>query len=116
MPMKRMIFCLVLTAAVMLVLPWLAVTFVPLSSGMAAMMFLFFVVDPICAVVVGAVAGTDIKRMKLLPLIFALLFIAGCWCFLDFGDPDFFVYAIPYLVLGYGAMYGTHWLRKRKQK
>lgn len=111
-----MIFCLVLTAVVMLVLPWLAVTYLPLSEGMAAMMFLFFVVDTICAVVVGAVAGSDVQRMKFLPLIFALLFIAGCWCFLDFGDPDFFAYAIPYLVLGYGAMYGTQWLRKKKQK
>lgn len=114
--MKKMIFCVVLAAVVLLGLPWIAVTFVPLSEGMAAMMLLFFVVNPICSVVVGAVAGSDMKRMKFLPVMFALFFIAGCWCFLDFGDPDFFVYAIPYLLLGCGAMYGTHWLRMRKQK
>ena len=114
--MKKNIPWLVLTAVVMMVLPWLAVTFVPAVSGMAALLAMFFCIDPLCSLLVGAAAGRDVKNMWVLPLAAALLFVAGAWCFLDFGDPDFFVYAIPYLALGYAAMYVSHLIRKRKKK
>ncbi len=50
--MNKITKCLILSACIMIGLPWLAVTLIG-SSGMAAVFILFFVVGPVFSVLNG---------------------------------------------------------------
>lgn len=88
------------SAAVMLLLPWAAVTFVDSHAGMTVTILLFFVIDPIYAVVAGAFAGKNIKALWSVPVMAAILFLLGAWIFFDMGEGAFVIYAGVYLVIG----------------
>ena len=114
---KYIIFWLAVSAVVMLALPWLAATFVKGDAGMAACFVLFFAVDPIYSVVVGIFAGKDMKHLWSLPVISAVLFLAGTWLFFDMGEAAFILYAAVYLALGIVAMLISMFIeRSRRSK
>lgn len=113
MTMKKMIAWLIASAAILLALPWLAVTFIKSDAGMAVSLFLFFVLNPIYAICAGAYAGRDVKRFWALPLITALFFLAGAWLFFDMGEMAFILYALIYLLLGMAAMLLSRFIRKK---
>lgn len=103
--MKKKLMCwIIVSAAIMLALPWMLVTFVKSDAGMAACFLLFFVVNPIYSVIVGAFAGKDGKHLWVLPVLSAALFLFGTWIFFDMGEIAFILYAGVYLVLGLLAM------------
>lgn len=116
MTMKKIIAWLIASAAILLALPWLAVTFVKSDAGMAVSLFLFFVLNPIYAICAGAYAGKDIKKFWVLPVITALFFLAGAWWFFELGESDFILYALVYLILGIAAMLLSQFVRKKRQK
>lgn len=116
MTMKKIFPWLIASAAILLALPWLAVTFVKSDAGMAVSLFLFFVLNPIYAICTGAYAGKDIKRFWALPVITALFFLAGAWWFFELGESDFILYALVYLILGMAAMLLSQFVRKKRQK
>lgn len=114
--MKKNFICwLVVSVVVMLVLPWMAVTFVKGDSGMAVCFLLFYAINPICSVAVGAVAGKDVKHLWSLPVISAALFLCGTWIFFGMGETAFILYAAVYLVLGVAAMLISMFVRKKAQ-
>lgn len=113
MTMKKMIAWLIASAAILLALPWLAVTFIKSDAGMAVSLFLFFVLNPIYAICAGAYAGRDVKRFWALPVITALFFLAGAWLFFDMGEMAFILYALIYLLLGIAAMLLSRFIRKK---
>lgn len=113
MTMKKMIAWLIASAAILLALPWLAVTFIKSDAGMAVSLFLFFVLNPIYAICAGAYAGRDVKRFWALPVITALFFLAGAWLFFDMGEMAFILYALIYLLLGMAAMLLSRFIRKK---
>lgn len=113
MTMKKMIAWLIASAAILLGLPWLAVTFIKSDAGMAVSLFLFFVLNPIYAICAGAYAGRDVKRFWALPVITALFFLAGAWLFFDMGEMAFILYALIYLLLGMAAMLLSRFIRKK---
>lgn len=104
------------SAAVMLLLPCAAVTFVQSRAGMAVTLLLLFVIDPIYAIIMGAIAGRNSKELWSLPVISAILFLAGAWTFFDFGEEAFVIYAGVYLAIGLAAMFVTLWIYRRKNK
>ena len=53
----------IVSAMIMLMLPWLAVTFVKGDAGMAACLILFFGVDPIYSIITGAFVGKDLRYL-----------------------------------------------------
>lgn len=55
--MKKIIPWILATAVIMLVFPWLAVTFIKGDGGMAVCFILFFAVNPIYAICSGAYAA-----------------------------------------------------------
>ena len=114
--MKKMIPWILATAVIMLVFPWLAVTFIKGDGGMAVCFILFFAVNPIYAICSGAYAGKDIKKFWVLPVITALFFLAGAWWFFELGESDFILYALVYLILGIAAMLLSQFVRKKRQK
>ena len=101
---KNIILWLAVSAVIMLMLPWLAVTFVKGDTGMAVCLLLFYAVNPIYSVVIGAFAGKDVKHLWSLPVISAALFLIGTWIFFDMGETAFILYAVIYLALGIAAM------------
>ena len=92
--MKKMIPWILATAVIMLVFPWLAVTFIKGDGGMAVCFILFFAVNPIYAICSGAYAGKDIKIFWTLPIIIALFFLLGTWLFFSMGEKAFILYAL----------------------
>ncbi len=97
-------------------LPWLAVTFVKGDAGMSACFILFFGVNPIYSIIIGAFAGKDLRYLWSLPVISAVLFLIGTWIFFDMGETAFIIYAVVYLILGVPAMLISTFINKKKQK
>ncbi len=73
-------------AALLLVLPALAVTFVPPDAGMMALLLLLMAINPLTLIQIGVQAGKNSPAFWLHPLLAVLFFAAG------------------YLLLGYGAL------------
>ncbi len=111
--MSKITKCLILSACIMLGLPWLAVTFVQGSSGMAVVFLLFFAADPVFSVINGISAGEDMGKCWWLPVIPPVFFLLGTWIFFDPGETTFLLYAGIYLILGLCAMYITNYVRNR---
>ncbi len=113
---KNIILWLAASAVVMLAFPWLAVTFVKGDAGMAVCFLLFFAVNPLYSVIIGAFAGKDVKHLWSLPVISAVLFLIGTWIFFDMGETAFILYAAVYLVIGLMAMLISMFIRKKTQE
>ena len=60
---KKPIFWLWLSAAVMLLLPWIVVTFVRSDAAMAAVLVLFFAVNPGHSMAAGYYSGKQLRRL-----------------------------------------------------
>lgn len=84
---KRVVLWLAVSAIIMLVLPWLAVTFVKGDAGMAVCFLLFYAINPIYSIIIGAIAGKDIKHLCSLPFISSILYLFGVWIFLIWEKP-----------------------------
>ena len=113
---KNIILWMAASAVVMLAFPWLAVTFVKGDAGMAVCFLLFFAVNPLYSVIIGAFAGKDVKHLWSLPVISAVLFLIGTWIFFDMGETAFILYAAVYLVIGIMAMLISMFIRKKTQE
>ncbi len=113
---KNIILWLAASAVVTLAFPWLAVTFVKGDAGMAVCFLLFFAVNPLYSVIIGAFAGKDVKHLWSLPVISAVLFLIGAWIFFDMGETAFILYAAVYLVIGIMAMLISMFIRKKTQE
>ena len=68
---------LILTAIVMLVFPWLTITFIKGDAGMAVCFILFFVINPLFSIISGVFAGRDPKKLWVCPLMTGILFRTG---------------------------------------
>ncbi len=112
---KNIILGIVVSTVVMLMFPWLAVTFVKGDVGMAACLFLFFAVNPLYSVIIGVFTGKNIRHLWSLPIISAMLFLIGTWIFFDMGETAFILYAVVYFVLAIVAMLISMFIRKRAQ-
>ena len=109
--MKKLLVWMLVAAGIMLVLPWLTVTFVKGDIGMAICFLLFFAGNPVYAIISGAFAGKDIRALWAVPAITGLLFLAGTWLLFDPGETAFLRYALIYLALGSAAMLISHKIR-----
>ena len=113
---KDFVLWLVVSIVIMLLFPFLAVTFVKGDAGMAVCFILFYAVNPIYCVVIGTFAGKDIKRLWSLPIISSILFLAGTWLLFDMGEIAFIMYAVVYLVLGLLAMLVSMLISKKARQ
>lgn len=105
----------ILSAIIMLVLPWLTVSFVRSDAAMAICFLLFFGVNPIYSVIVGVFAGRNAKQLWSLPVISAVLFLIGTWMFFDMGEPAFVMYAGIYLAVGIVVMLISMYITTKMQ-
>ena len=105
--MKKNIWAILAMVLVMFGLPGAAVAFAPGDAGMAITFILFFGLNPTESMFVGVFAGRNVKSRWYLPLINAALFQLGAWTVFDWGNPDFYGYAIAYLVVALISMLAT---------
>lgn len=113
--MKPLTRWTIMATALMIGCPWLAVTFAG-SAGMAVCFLLFFAVNPCFCVLCGVFAGKNIKVFWVLPIISAVLFLAGTWIFFDPGETAFLLYCGIYLLIGIVAMMLTAAIQRIKNK
>ena len=105
--MKKNIGAILVMILVMFGLPAAAVTFVPGDAGMAIAFILFFGLNPTESMFVGIYSGMDLKHRWYLPPLNAALFLLGVWTVFDWGNPDFYGYAIAYLGVALVSMLTT---------
>ena len=105
--MKKHIVPRVVIAVVMFGLPWAAVTFAPGDAGMAIMFVLLFGFNSAESMFAGIYAGLAPKQRFYLPFVNAVIFLLGVWSVFDWGNPDFYGYAIAYLAIGFVSMLTT---------
>ncbi len=109
---KQIVLWSVVSVLVMLGLPFLAVSFAG-DAGMMICFILFFALNPMYSVIIGAVAGKAVKELWILPVISSVLFILGVWIFFTMSEVIFLVYALVYLALGMIAMLISNLIYKR---
>ena len=112
---KSPILWLFLSAAVMLLLPWLTVTVVRSDAGMTVVLLLFFAVNPGYSLAAGYYAGKQIHRLWWVPGVSAALFLAGAWLVFEPGEPAFWTYAGAYFALGMEAMLVSRLITGRRE-
>ena len=107
---KRGIMILAVIVVSMLIVPMITIHTVKADAGMLVTLLLFFAVYPIVSVVVGVLAGKDIKFFWACPLVLAVLF----WLFscLTYETAFPIVYSAVYFVICVISMMIT-WLRAR---
>lgn len=110
---KSYLIGLAVSAAIMVLLPWLTVTFVKGDAAMAVCFLLFFGVNPIFSIAMGVFAGKGMKALWSLPILTPALFVLGTWAFFGMGEPAFLLYAGIYLILGMISVGITHLLSKK---
>lgn len=112
---KSTIIWLLCTAAFMIALPWGAVS-LPSEFSFAAIILLFFTIDPIFALAMGIYAGYAPADRWWFPLAEAGLYLCGAWIFVDWLEPAFLLYAAVYTIVGFLAMVFTAAIRKSWKK
>ncbi len=112
--LKKIILMSSLALLTTLVFPLLAVHIVKGDNGMAVALLTFFVFNPLVAVAIGVISGTDIRCLFSAPLVFSMLF----WVFaVLIFDPAFpLVYSALYLALSAVSMLLTFIIKKIKNK
>ena len=97
--MKKNIWAILVILLVMFGLPGATVAFASHDAGMAIMFILFFGVNSMESLYVGIYSGMAVRQRWYLPFLNAALFLLGVWTVFDWGNPDFYGYAIAYLAI-----------------
>lgn len=83
------------------------------NASMLICLFLFFVLDPLCALYSGLFAGLAIRRRWWMPVAMVAVFVIGSWWLLSMDAQGLWVYGGIYLVIGLVSM-GVCALIRRK--
>ena len=109
----KVLLWIIAATMIMLGLPWLAKMFADSMGGMLVSMILFYAIDPVFSIVMGACAGQDIKGYWYMPIGNAGLFLLGIWLYMSKDLTQFYSYAVVYLALGLVSMIISLFARKR---
>ncbi len=109
----KVLLWIIAATMIMLGLPWLAKLFADSMSGMLVSLILFYAIDPVFSIVMGACAGQDIKGYWYMPIGNAGLFLLGIWLYMSKDLTQFYSYAVVYLALGLVSMIISLFARKR---
>ena len=105
--MKKNIYAVLAILTVMFGLPWAAVTHAPGDAGMAIMFVLLFGLNSMESMFVGIYTGLNVKQRFYLPAVNSAAFLLGVWTVFDWGNPDFYGYAIAYLAIALVSLLAT---------
>jgi hypothetical protein len=96
--MKKNLIWLAITAAYMLLIPYLLVTFAG-ESAMAFAFMLFYGLNPLFCLVAGIFAGLDQRHNWVIALMPPLLFLGSVWLCFDIYERIFYEFAAVYLLI-----------------
>lgn len=108
---KRSIVIFAIIIITMLVIPLITVNTVKADAGMLVSMILFFLVYPTTSIIIGILAGRDIKFFWPSPVIIAGLFWAFSYLTYETAFP--IVYSAIYFVISVVSMLITSIITKR---
>ena len=101
--MKKIIIWLIATAAFMIGLPFIFVTFTG-ESAMAFCFLLFYGLNPLYCVLAGIAAGLNFKASWPIALMAPLLFLCGVWLFFDIYERIFYQFTAIYAIISVFCM------------
>ncbi|MBQ6654960.1 MAG: hypothetical protein IJM79_05490 [Erysipelotrichaceae bacterium] len=96
--MKKILIWLAITAAFMIGLPFLFITFTG-ESAMAFCFLCFYALNPIYCVVAGVAAGLNFRRSWIICLMPPALFLTGVYLFFDIYERIFYHFTLAYLII-----------------
>lgn len=105
--MKKNLAAVIAILVVMFGFPGATVAFASHDAGMATTFILLFGLNPTESMFVGIFAGRKPKQRWFLPFVNAAAFLLGVWTVFDWGNPDFYGYAIAYLSVALISMLAT---------
>lgn len=110
---KRGIIILAIIFVAMLIIPVITIHTVKADAGMLVTLILFFVVHPIISVIIGILAGKDIKFFWFSPILVGGLFwLFSCLAY----QPAFpIVYSAVYFIICTLSMLITWFIRARNK-
>lgn len=97
--MKKILFAVAAILLCMLILPLLVLHNVEGRDAMGYLILFFLVLNPVLAISLGILAGTDLKTLWWLPVGSALVFPPFSWISLDGVIWALYLYAAIYLGL-----------------
>ena len=109
---KVIIFIIVLILT-MLVLPLLVFNFAEPHEAMGWTIIMFLAINPITSIVLGVIAGSDIRKVWCIPLVIAIAFPLLFWIVLRTVILELFIYSSIYILPGLVAMCVTKLIKKK---
>ena len=114
---KKFILWVLVSAAVLLLAPWLAARVVSGEIGLALCLMLFYGAYPIYSFVIGIVSGPEMPKMWLQPVLMTFFNLLGTYLLFTLEDPVFWLLAGLDLLIAVGTMlvsYAVHKPRRKK--
>lgn len=94
---------------------WILLSTEPVAP-MGIIFLSIFGFNPIFSIAIGAIAGSDIKRLWYAPFITAILFIPYSYWLLRSFVPEMLIYGGIYLIAAFAAMGFSHTVSKLIRK
>lgn len=95
-------------------LPWLAIQTGPV--GIDLIFICLYILNPLLALIIGFIAGTELRKLWWLPFAVAAAFPLLLGISLSEIVVELYVYAAAYLLVGILAMFGMHLIRVLRSK
>ena len=114
--LKNNIICVLVSAFIMIAMPWLTLSVIHGDFGMTVCLMLFYGLNPLTAIMIGLFSGVHIRTSWFQPLLPPVFFMVGVRLFFNIKDTSFLILAIIYLVVGYAVMFIASWAIKRKNR
>lgn len=115
--MKKTIYWIIASAVVLFLFPCLTVTYIQNDIGMAIYLVLLFAVNPVYSIIVGVVAGIEIKTRWILPISLPILHLIGIRYICGPGPKEISAYKYPacYFLVALIAMCATAFIRNSSE-
>lgn len=95
-------------------LPWLAIQ--TGSIGIDLIFVCLYILNPLLALIIGSIAGTELRKLWWLPFAMAMAFPLLLGISLSEIVVELYVYSAVYLLIGILAMLGMHLIRGLRSK
>lgn len=114
---KKYIRWALISAAIMLLAPWITSRVISEEIGLALCLMLFYGAYPLYSFVIGIVSGPELKGMWTQPILMTVLDLLGKFLLFTLEEPIFWLLAGLDLVIAVGTMlvsYAVHKPKRRK--
>ncbi|MGI6608061.1 MAG: hypothetical protein ACOX1F_03665 [Erysipelotrichaceae bacterium] len=104
------------TIALIAFCPYVIINFLPAYTVSASLFILMYFINPVYCIMVGIVAGRDVKKRLVYIFLPAIVFIVSYSVIFNFWEPGFIFYGLVYLIISSAALLITEYIKKRNEK